>query len=180
MVSVPPDVVPGQPRDVWARDTAAPRDSGSALSISDVRLEGGGTSLGTPSRLGPGSGRSPTPTWTEGTPSYTESTYSGDTAGRATPFCLPASLQSSVLVIRVLPSEVPERHNLGPRVEQFLVSVLHFISGSAFPATPSRSQPTSVQDGAEETGRVCQETEMVSSPACSDQSVSCPVVFGAI
>ena len=62
------------------------------VSISDVRLEGVGTSLGTPSRLGGGSGRSPTPTWTEGTPSYTESTYSGDTTGRSTsPVCLPAS-----------------------------------------------------------------------------------------
>ena len=78
--------------------------------------------------------------------------------------CLPPVLS---LVIRVLPSEVPERHNLGPRVEQFLVSVLHFIfvSGSAFPATPSRSQ-----DGAEESReavRVCQETEMVSREGAS-------------
>ena len=48
------------------------------VSISDVRLEGvAGTRLGTPSRLT--SGRTPTPTWTEGTPSYTESSYSGDT-----------------------------------------------------------------------------------------------------
>jgi len=68
----PPDVVPG----------------GEVVSISDVRLEGvtgpgprqwSHNSLGTPSRLGPG-GRTPTPTWTEGTPSFTESTYSGDTA----------------------------------------------------------------------------------------------------
>jgi len=54
------------------------------VSISDVRLEGvAGGRLGTPSRLT--SGRTPTPTWTEGTPSYTESTYSGDTAGHNTP-----------------------------------------------------------------------------------------------
>lgn len=66
----PPDVVPG----------------GEVVSISDVRLEGvagpaqsSHHSLGTPSRRGP-AGRTPTPTWTEGTPSYTESTYSGDTA----------------------------------------------------------------------------------------------------
>ena len=62
----PPDVVPG---------VEAARE---VVSISDVRLEGvAGGRLGTPSRLT--SGRTPTPTWTEGTPSYTESTYSGDT-----------------------------------------------------------------------------------------------------
>lgn len=77
MASVPPDVVPdsGGPRDLWA-------GSGEALSISDVRLEqrltaSSTNSLGTPRspRL---RGRTPTPTWTEGTPSYTESTCSGD------------------------------------------------------------------------------------------------------
>ena len=74
MASVPPDVVPDSgPRDHW---------TGSALSVSDVRLEHRMTasstnSLGTPRspRL---RGRTPTPTWTEGTPSYTESTCSGD------------------------------------------------------------------------------------------------------
>ena len=115
MVSVPPDVVPGQPRDVWARDTAAPRDSGSALSISDVRLEsrdtcGSGSSLlGTPARSPRlGSGRTPTPTWTEGTPSFTESSYSGDTAGecmsqprgraRAQTACLSSALSTQILL----------------------------------------------------------------------------------
>ena len=59
------------------------------VSISDVRLEGvAGTRLGTPSRLT--TGRTPTPTWTEGTPSYTESSYSGDT-GQYHP--LPPSVQ---------------------------------------------------------------------------------------
>jgi hypothetical protein len=55
---------------------------GEVVSISDVRLEGV-SSLGTPSRLT--TGRTPTPTWTEGTPSYTESTYSGEQAFPATP-----------------------------------------------------------------------------------------------
>ena len=76
MASVPPDVVPDSgPRDHWA-------GSADALSVSDVRLEHKMTasstnSLGTPRspRL---RGRTPTPTWTEGTPSYTESTCSGD------------------------------------------------------------------------------------------------------
>lgn len=82
MVSVPPDVVPDSgPRDLWA-------GSGEALSVSDVRLEprltSSSNSLGTPKspRL---RGRTPTPTWTEGTPSYTESTYSGDQAFPPTP-----------------------------------------------------------------------------------------------
>jgi len=84
MASVPPDVVPdsGGPRDPWA-------GSGEALSISDVRLEqrltaSSTNSLGTPRspRL---RGRTPTPTWTEGTPSYTESTCSADQAFPPTP-----------------------------------------------------------------------------------------------
>ena len=76
MTSVPPDVVPDSgPRDLWAA-------SGEVISVSDVRLEqrltaSSTSSLGTPRspRL---RGRTPTPTWTEGTPSYTESTCSGD------------------------------------------------------------------------------------------------------
>jgi len=78
MTSVPPDVVPDSgPRDLWAA-------SGEVISVSDVRLEqrltaSSTSSLGTPRspRL---RGRTPTPTWTEGTPSYTESTCSGDQA----------------------------------------------------------------------------------------------------
>ena len=91
MVSVPPDVVPDSgPRDLWA-------GSGEALSVSDVRLEprltSSSNSLGTPKspRL---RGRTPTPTWTEGTPSYTESTYSGDQGE-----CVAVSHDSSVCSI---------------------------------------------------------------------------------
>jgi len=71
-----PDVVP----DTW---------STHEVSLSDVRLEtrsqgldrGGSLShstLDTPSKLSMRG--TPTPTWTEGTPSYTESSYSGDQA----------------------------------------------------------------------------------------------------
>ena len=82
MVGVPPDVVPdsGQTRadtSTWSRGGSV---SGEVLSISDVRLEPrhrSTNSLGTPS-LSRHNARTPTPTWTEGTPSYTESTYSGD------------------------------------------------------------------------------------------------------
>ena len=79
-VSVPPDVVPDGGHGVWS-------SSSEVASISDIRLEPrhytpdhmSTNSLGTPSRLSASqSGRTPTPTWTEGTPSYTESTYSGD------------------------------------------------------------------------------------------------------
>ena len=86
MASVPPDVVPDSgPRDHWA-------GSGEVLSVSDVRLEqrltaSSTSSLGTPRspRL---RGRTPTPTWTEGTPSYTESTCSGDQGEHVSMNCL--------------------------------------------------------------------------------------------
>merc|ERR1719233_2442932 len=80
--TVPPDVVPDGGHGVWS-------SSSEVASISDIRLEPrhytpdhmSTNSLGTPSRLSAShSGRTPTPTWTEGTPSYTESTYSGDAA----------------------------------------------------------------------------------------------------
>jgi len=86
-VSVPPDVVPDGGHGVWS-------SSSEVASISDIRLEPrhytpdhmSTNSLGTPSRLSASqSGRTPTPTWTEGTPSYTESTYSGDAAFPSTP-----------------------------------------------------------------------------------------------
>jgi len=77
----PPDVVPDQ----WNQH--GPRH----VSLSDVRLEPRGdrdgltatssvsrSTLDTPSKLSLGTRGTPTPTWTEGTPSYTDSTYSGD------------------------------------------------------------------------------------------------------
>ena len=81
---MPPDVVPdsGQTRAdsvTWSRGGSV---SGEVLSISDVRLEPrhrSSNSLGTPALSR--HARTPTPTWTEGTPSYTESTYSGDPGG---------------------------------------------------------------------------------------------------
>jgi len=85
--TVPPDVVPDGGHGVWS-------SSSEVASISDIRLEPrlytpdhmSTNSLGTPSRLSAShSGRTPTPTWTEGTPSYTESTYSGDAAFPTTP-----------------------------------------------------------------------------------------------
>ena len=79
MVGVPPDVVPDPTgsHHVWSK---GPGSSSEVLSISDIRLEPRNrstNSLGTPHH-GSRSRRSPTPTWTEGTPSFTESTYSGD------------------------------------------------------------------------------------------------------
>merc|ERR1719153_2041747 len=80
--TVRPDVVPDGGHGVWS-------SSSEVASISDIRLEPrhytpdhmSTNSLGTPSKLSTSqSGRTPTPTWTEGTPSYTESTYSGDAA----------------------------------------------------------------------------------------------------
>jgi len=85
--TVPPDVVPDGGHGVWSSNS-------EVASISDIRLEPrhytpdhmSTNSLGTPSRvLSSQSGRTPTPTWTEGTPSYTESTYSGDAAFPSTP-----------------------------------------------------------------------------------------------
>lgn len=78
--SSPPDKSSAPPsvEDTWGSTDA---------SLSDVRLEprglGSGGSLSrstldTPSKLSMRG--TPTPTWTEGTPSYTESTYSGDAA----------------------------------------------------------------------------------------------------
>ena len=80
MVGVPPDVVPDPTgsHHVWSKP--GPGSSSEVLSISDIRLEPRNrstNSLGTPHH-GSRSRRSPTPTWTEGTPSFTESTYSGD------------------------------------------------------------------------------------------------------
>jgi len=85
--TVPPDVVPDGGHGVWSINS-------EVASISDIRLEPrhytpdhmSTNSLGTPSKLSTSqSGRTPTPTWTEGTPSYTESTYSGDAAFPSTP-----------------------------------------------------------------------------------------------
>eukprot|EP00090_Calanus_glacialis_P047258 TRINITY_DN970_c0_g1_i2.p1 TRINITY_DN970_c0_g1~~TRINITY_DN970_c0_g1_i2.p1 ORF type:complete len:630 (-),score=144.21 TRINITY_DN970_c0_g1_i2:1923-3812(-) len=85
--TVPPDVVPDGGHGVWSSNS-------EVASISDIRLEPrhytpdhmSTNSLGTPSRvLSSQSGRTNTPTWTEGTPSYTESTYSGDAAFPSTP-----------------------------------------------------------------------------------------------
>eukprot|EP00092_Neocalanus_flemingeri_P023417 GFUD01025389.1.p1 GENE.GFUD01025389.1~~GFUD01025389.1.p1 ORF type:complete len:629 (-),score=133.53 GFUD01025389.1:284-2170(-) len=85
--TVPPDVVPDGGHGVWSSNS-------EVASISDIRLEPrhytpdhmSTNSLGTPSKLSNSqSGRTPTPTWTEGTPSYTESTYSGDAAFPSTP-----------------------------------------------------------------------------------------------
>jgi len=85
--TVPPDVVPDGGHGVWSSNS-------EVASISDIRLEPrhytpdhmSTNSLGTPSRvLSSQSGRTHTPTWTEGTPSYTESTYSGDAAFPSTP-----------------------------------------------------------------------------------------------
>jgi len=86
MVGVPPDVVPDPTgsHHVWSK---GPGSSSEVLSISDIRLEPRNrstNSLGTPHH-GSRSRRSPTPTWTEGTPSFTESTYSGDPAFPVTP-----------------------------------------------------------------------------------------------
>ncbi|XP_059087907.1 uncharacterized protein LOC131884205 isoform X3 [Tigriopus californicus] len=58
----------------------------SSERLSESRMsEGYGNDQGTPSRLSVGTGSMGggwnTPTWTEGTPSYTESSYSGDLAG---------------------------------------------------------------------------------------------------
>jgi len=87
MVGVPPDVVPDPTgsHHVWSKP--GPGSSSEVLSISDIRLEPRNrstNSLGTPHH-GSRSRRSPTPTWTEGTPSFTESTYSGDQAFPDTP-----------------------------------------------------------------------------------------------
>jgi len=85
--TVPPDVVPDGGHGVWSSNS-------EVASISDIRLEPrhftpdhmSTNSLGTPSKLSTShSGRTPTPTWTEGTPSFTESTYSGDAAFPSTP-----------------------------------------------------------------------------------------------
>lgn len=86
MVGVPPDVVPDPTgsHHVWSK---GPGSCSEVLSISDIRLEPRNrstNSLGTPHH-GSRSRRSPTPTWTEGTPSFTESTYSGDPAFPVTP-----------------------------------------------------------------------------------------------
>ena len=76
MVGIP-DVVP----DSSSQSESRRHVSAEALSISDVSLETGKhhhhstNSLRTPSLMRR-SGRTPTPTWTEGTPSYTESTVS--------------------------------------------------------------------------------------------------------
>merc|ERR1719320_211702 len=89
----PPPVPPRSPRRPHdSRDTSISRGlSGVSTVPPDVVPDGGhgvwsSSSLGTPSRLSTShSGRTPTPTWTEGTPSYTESTYSGDAAFPTTP-----------------------------------------------------------------------------------------------
>ena len=85
MVNVPPDVVPDSGSHVSShvsRDTwSAGRGASDALSISEIRLEprlSSNNSLGTPQHSRSRRSRSATPTWTEGTPSFTESTYSGD------------------------------------------------------------------------------------------------------
>jgi len=88
MVNVPPDVVPDSGSHV-SRDTwSAGRGASDALSISEIRLEprlSSNNSLGTPQHSRSRRSRSATPTWTEGTPSFTESTYSGDQAFPASP-----------------------------------------------------------------------------------------------
>jgi len=88
MVNVPPDVVPDSGSHV-SRDTwSAGRGAADALSISEIRLEprlSSNNSLGTPQHSRSRRSRSATPTWTEGTPSFTESTYSGDQAFPASP-----------------------------------------------------------------------------------------------
>lgn len=88
MVNVPPDVVPDSGSHV-SRDTwSAGRGATDALSISEIRLEprlSSNNSLGTPQHSRSRRSRSATPTWTEGTPSFTESTYSGDQAFPASP-----------------------------------------------------------------------------------------------
>jgi len=75
-----PDVVPPEGEGSSGSSSAGRLDS-SIARLEDVRLEPRGLgphysidSLGTPSKQS--SGRTPTPTWTEGTPSYTESTCS--------------------------------------------------------------------------------------------------------
>jgi len=92
MVNVPPDVVPDSGSHVSShvsRDTwSAGRGAADALSISEIRLEprlSSNNSLGTPQHSRSRRSRSATPTWTEGTPSFTESTYSGDQAFPASP-----------------------------------------------------------------------------------------------
>jgi len=86
-----PDVVPSREAGKgWGSPSARRgRSESEVVSVSDIRLEtryDGEPS--TPSHLsaaGTSTGRTPTPTWTEGTPSYTESTYSGDPVFPSTP-----------------------------------------------------------------------------------------------
>lgn len=80
----PPEGPPGTARPDVVPDSWPP----AAASLSDVRLEAASASrstLDTPSKLSTGGTGTPTPTWTEGTPSYTDSTYSGDQALPLTP-----------------------------------------------------------------------------------------------
>jgi len=85
MVGIP-DVVPDSSSQAESRRNV----SAEALSTSDVSLETGNhhhhstNSLRTPSLMRR-SGRTPTPTWTEGTPSYTESTVSEEQAFSLSP-----------------------------------------------------------------------------------------------
>jgi len=109
---VPPDVVPDGSHG-WS-------STSEVASISDIRLEPrhftpvtpdhmSTNSLGTPSRVSVShSGRTPTPTWTEGTPSFTDSTYSGDVAFPSTPVrSLTASKDS-------MPDRILEETEPGP------------------------------------------------------------------
>jgi len=129
MVGVPPDVVPDPTgsHHVWSK---GPGSSSEVLSISDIRLEPRNrstNSLGTPHH-GSRSRRSPTPTWTEGTPSFTESTYSGDPAFPVTPSHS-----------RDLDTEPDGYH------ETEMVSVNVDVNFDVCPHTSSSPAPTSIQ-----------------------------------
>ena len=130
MVGIP-DVVP----DSSSQSESRRNVSAEALSISDVSLETGNhhhhstNSLRTPSLMRR-SGRTPTPTWTEGTPSYTESTVSEEQGSSFT-------VLSVACVFCLLPV------NAGFHIWLFfaiLVFLLHFtLYISAFSLTPSHS-----------------------------------------
>jgi len=82
-----PDVVPmGEPGKGWSSPGSSRRgrSESEVVSVSDIRLEPR-YEQGTPTHLSASTGRTPTPSWTEGTPSFTDSTYSGDPVFPSTP-----------------------------------------------------------------------------------------------